>query len=133
MAARRGRRSNVSKLARQADEHRRGIERALAYADVEARKDRLHAEQSARAGLRGVGIVTRGMAVPERASVTRMPMGQWQAMASDVPLSLSDARASEYARDRRRERAATVASNHLLAADRAAGEVQAIADAMRRN
>lgn len=133
-ATRRGKRSQAAKLSRQAEAHRKAIDAALQHVVAEAERDRLHAlRQDANRALKGVGVVSRGMAAPVRASVTRHVAGQWQAMPSDVPVSLSDARAAEYRRNRDRERDSTRASNDLLARDRAAQDVQRIADAMRDN
>lgn len=130
MGARRGRRSVASRLARQAETHRRTVDAACLQAERLARAEERERERAARVGIRGVGIVTRGLPVPPRGKVTDAPVGQWQAMPADPPVHFSDERTLAYVRDRKRERAATRASNDLLARDREVREVEAIRDAM---
>lgn len=130
MPARRGKRSEAAKRARMHAAHTRAVDAACAQAERLKRADERERERAARAGIRGVGIVTRGLPVPVRGSVTDAPVGQWQAMPADPPIHISDERAAAYVRDRKRERAATRASNALLARDREVREVERIRDAM---
>lgn len=132
MGAHRGRRSTAAKLARQAERHARTIEAVAAAVERERAADAAHDRRTAAAGIRGTGIVTRGMPVPPRASVVSMPSGQWQAMPADAPVGMSEERAEGYHAARVRETGATRAANRLLTADRMASHIERIAENLPR-